>query len=1271
MSTKNEFLTFYIVMTDPAAVAALQQTPAYLAAGGINRAPYDPGPPVGGAAIEFAAPFRGYSQPTGPAPYIWTPWSGLGSQGGPYPLNVATFTRHTGGFWGIGGTTTHYYWIGVAVLGPTITPPAVGTDAPVFEKAVLAKRQVLEGFEIPMGVGFNVATNGLAISRDASRHVGGLGLAMRGATASVTIPQTVYNAANVNAGAWVRCYARLRRAGAGTVEFFRVGGTPSAAAGFSLRMTASGQLAIFSVDSGAIATLLGTVGLFTAWDGLGSGAAGWHRLDLLFTYNTVAAGTRGGGLVLLIDGTQVAFYSISNALGGLGQDSSRIQNYQIGNGAGTANTLDLDVDDFVMCDLPDGRQMSSVATFVTGSGPGSFTKEWLPYDGGVGPLHGNYSIGDVVITREVGTAWDATTAYLAGAVVTDGVVPYTALVPNTGVEPPNAAVWSPYAPWHVYKAIVATGGPTDAGKQPQLRSNGTYWNRYEGYDWINGSKIGLIKPTAFGSAHNAVGWGSGAPQLLAQRGFGTAQVTPALSSTTALAQLEADTDADISVDGDKMALGLVAFVLMAFQTRGTLSGNLGFSLNAVITDTAIVQAAVAQWNALLYTVDGATVKDPVDVTPFKLRHQKGNDAVAGTIRSILAMHELIGKFDQCDYNADVAVADATTTAPTFPACVGQHNAPYPYSPSAVDAAAGPLAPYIVTGGTYVGNGTGQDLTFRAPVHLLFIRPLTGGAGGTQWWSTMVSAHKNSEQACRPGIITCEEDPTFVEVDGVDVQQARYRVRLGGNDSQINANAVTYQYIAVSDPGARFMLNLALAKNSADTGTVDHPLIDSTYLAEFIFAWIESLDTTLGAQFYAQAPGGTAGKLAKRAGGNVTAALTPLLGKIQSNTNWDALLIDDFPLCLWRRADGNNDPGQPGVVAIGTWTGDGSASRTISLAPASGRRPLFAIVFSEQAGEVGFTRDPSNTGANSTDSSGVDRVTGITGGGIDSFSVGTFLNSNAVVYHYLVLFADATAGNGGWGVNGEYIPVEAESPKGKKKDPDPKDFVDPPIIIVPPVVGPDPDLSTTCVAFSQRSVNIALSHLGASKQVAVLATENTKEAVLARLHLNGVVDGVLRDFPWPFATRYANLVLVAGTATVPAVPDWQYSYRLPALCVMGRRIVPQQGQGRAFDPKPIPFRIGSDATGPLLYSNEPATTLVPLTLEYTTRPVCPLSSGDANFKIAVEWRLASALAMPLARDNKMQAYCFARYVDALARATGPAAREQQQEPPGDADWIAGR
>jgi hypothetical protein len=55
-----------------------------------------------------------------------------------------------------------------------------------------------------------------------------------------------------------------------------------------------------------------------------------------------------------------------------------------------------------------------------------------------------------------------------------------------------------------------------------------------------------------------------------------------------------------------------------------------------------------------------------------------------------------------------------------------------------------------------------------------------------------------------------------------------------------------------------------------------------------------------------------------------------------------------------------------------------------------------------------------------------------------------------------------------------------------------------------------------MASKTQIVNIALARIGASKQVANVDTESSREAVTARTFFDDDVLYVLRDFPWPWA-----------------------------------------------------------------------------------------------------------------------------------------------------------
>lgn len=119
-----------------------------------------------------------------------------------------------------------------------------------------------------------------------------------------------------------------------------------------------------------------------------------------------------------------------------------------------------------------------------------------------------------------------------------------------------------------------------------------------------------------------------------------------------------------------------------------------------------------------------------------------------------------------------------------------------------------------------------------------------------------------------------------------------------------------------------------------------------------------------------------------------------------------------------------------------------------------------------------------------------------------------------------------------------------------------------------------------MASSQIAIcNYALGHLGISTEIQDIA-ERTKEAAACRRFYDQVIEELLRDFPWSFATTFDTLALVA---TQPNA-DWLYSYRLPAACVRFRRIL----SGVRVDSwaTRIPYRLARDSQGPVILTDLP-------------------------------------------------------------------------------------
>jgi hypothetical protein len=1246
MATKVLYLPFYIVLTDPDQVAAIQSTPAYLAAGGINRAPYDPGPPAGGAAIEFSAPFKGFQQLTADAaPYIWTPFSGAGSQGGPYPLDVATFQRHTGGFLGIGGTTTRYYWLGQVVYAGTAANPPGGTgdeaNAPDLEFAPNSLARFVEGFEVVGGGIGSGGTFGAAAtalySADAGQCIGSYGLALRGASgSSLSAAPSIYRAITPS-DAWERMYIRLRKLPVGQVSFWSCIGTPTSSNGLSLEVNGTGNLCIVHTNTGGRSTLATIDPPLPVWTGRSDEDA-WRRLDLIIEYNN---GNANGRVRLWIDGELVFSQDIATADGGLGS-GTRVQATRIGEAYSFgSNRLEIDVDHWISKDIPAGQARN---------GTNGANRPYL-YDAS----SSSYIAGDLVHTP-------------------DG---------------------------HVYKAIAGVA----AGVEPSPRHNGTSWHRYEQRDWLNGTRILLAKSNAFGAGNV---W-AGDHRVTQQRMMGATNANAAtLTNAVSGAVCEVIADVPENLETEPGMVGCGAVQVTGNTSRGATASNgkLGYNVNgAGAVDTTVTEGTSLAYKSVLYPGGGLAALD--DLSPLLLRYTHNATTDTCTLNSLVAMIEVLGCFCRADfrpnpeggvysssrsyYAGDVVarkhfwytalasttpLVDATHAAtapdpadpgssdrwalmdlPEFPRFVGQHNFPYRRCPNVLGAGAAPVSPVIFHAGTYTGNGTAQDLTFRAPVNCLFIRALTSPAGISVWYPPMLGLHRVAEQRVTPLVVTQEEDPTFVEVDGDDAQQTRYRIRIIGGNSQVNQNTIVYQYLAIMDPGQRFMLNGALVHDTNLALDADNNFIDAAFTPEWAFIMFEGSDGTTTIRLCAKGPGSAANDMQTWAANNVASSLAFGAGKLTTKSAFHGLsgTLGAAVYSAWRRSDGNDDPGEPGVVAIGSYVGDGSASRSISIAPVSGKRPLFAMVFNNGT-SAGYMRDPSHTTTTSTQSGGTTDSNGITGGAVDGFSVGSNLNGNGIIYNWIVWFASSTAGNGGWGTNGEYIPVEANAPVGDTypDDPDEQDVIDsqddddeeeP----APPAEEPDLDNETPlpgtdffCLHFSQKAVNQALARIGVSQQVLALDTEDTQPAVVARLHLKDDVEYVLARFPWEFARKYAALTLVDGTASDPVNDDWTFSYRKPTDCVFVRRLV--RSRGGAVNPTAPPFALGSDTDGDLILTNESSAAI-----EYTARGLCPAYMGDQLFKEALACKLGASLAPALTRMPEKVKECLEALEATIAKA----------------------
>lgn len=192
-------------------------------------------------------------------------------------------------------------------------------------------------------------------------------------------------------------------------------------------------------------------------------------------------------------------------------------------------------------------------------------------------------------------------------------------------------------------------------------------------------------------------------------------------------------------------------------------------------------------------------------------------------------------------------------------------------------------------------------------------------------------------------------------------------------------------------------------------------------------------------------------------------------------------------------------------------------------------------------------------------------------------------------------------------------------------------------------------------------NMAISHLGISKDIANVSTEQSAEAKACRRFLDIARETVLKDYNWPFATKMATLNLVEEDPN----DEWAYSYRYPSDCLYARRIL--SGFRDDTDLTRIPYKITQDSTGILIYCDTENAIL-----EYTlnTENVDLFSS---DFKVALSYRLAHYIAPRITAGDPfgLGDKALQKYVLEIQRASANAFNEDKSSLPLTTDSISAR
>jgi hypothetical protein len=197
------------------------------------------------------------------------------------------------------------------------------------------------------------------------------------------------------------------------------------------------------------------------------------------------------------------------------------------------------------------------------------------------------------------------------------------------------------------------------------------------------------------------------------------------------------------------------------------------------------------------------------------------------------------------------------------------------------------------------------------------------------------------------------------------------------------------------------------------------------------------------------------------------------------------------------------------------------------------------------------------------------------------------------------------------------------------------------------------------------VNLALSHLGISKEIADLDTEKSDEARAGRRFYDICRDSTLRDFPWPFATKFLALGLISDELEDSVEDEWDFSYRYPTDCAKIIRI--RSGMADDTRQSRVTYKIAQDATGRLIYTNEEDASL-----EYTRLEDNP-ERFTSDFVMALSFRIASMMAPRLTAGDpyKLATRAYQMYTIELERAKATAINEGQVSEDVESEFIRGR
>lgn len=190
-----------------------------------------------------------------------------------------------------------------------------------------------------------------------------------------------------------------------------------------------------------------------------------------------------------------------------------------------------------------------------------------------------------------------------------------------------------------------------------------------------------------------------------------------------------------------------------------------------------------------------------------------------------------------------------------------------------------------------------------------------------------------------------------------------------------------------------------------------------------------------------------------------------------------------------------------------------------------------------------------------------------------------------------------------------------------------------------------------MATSISICNMALFHLGINKKITAF-TDDTEEARACELFYDAARQHVLSSFPWNFACKYVALAEVLDGDP----QGFTYAYQLPSDGLTARKIFNESYATGEIDFKIVGQELWTDQEDAIL--------------EYTY-DVEIENNFDAAFITALSHKLASDLAMPLTKKQKLADAQTIAYFGYLSLAGSVNAREGLDTKEKTDDFLAAR